>query len=97
MSQSTSRLFYAFEAVKAAIAELREAALALPNEEYTQDLPTVLVCSYEPLQKQAQFTLLGTVHHAAQTFEQAMTKPENDPFRHAFMEAMQHRLATQGD
>lgn len=93
MSQSTSRLFYAFEAVKAAIAELREASLALPDTEYSLDLPTVLVCSYEPLQKQAQFTLLGTVHHVAQTMVQAMAQPENYPFREAFMEAIEQRMA----
>ena len=97
MSHSTNRVFQAFEAVNAAIAEFHAAQEGISDEEFTQDLPSVLVCTYEPLKKQAGFTLLGTVHHVANVLVHAMDAPENLPFSHAFTDALGRYLTAQGD
>jgi hypothetical protein len=93
MSQATNRLHHAFDLLKVALAEVTEASHALPDEEYTLELPTFLVCSYEPLQQKGTFTLLGTVEHAAQAFEKALSDPGNYPFRNAIASAMARRMA----
>jgi hypothetical protein len=93
MSQATNRLHQAFDLLKVALAEVTEASHALPDDEYTLDLPTVLVCSYEPLQQKGTFTLLGTVEHAAHAFEEAFSDPENYPFRRSVAQAMGRRMA----
>jgi hypothetical protein len=96
MSQSTNRLLYAFEALNAAIAEFRDAQEAISDDEFTQDLPSVLVCSYEPLLEKSRFTLLGTVDHVARTLEGSLADPENLPFRLCFAQAIQRRAIIQG-
>lgn len=96
MSQATDQLYYAFELLETALAEIAAAQLAIPDEEFTLDLPSVLVCSYEPLQERSRFTLLGTVHHAAQALEEGLADPVNTPFRKAVIRAMVGRLASLG-
>jgi hypothetical protein len=93
MSQATNRLHQAFDLLKVALTEVKEASEALPDEEYTLDLPTVLMCTYEPLLNRGTFTLLGTVEDGALAFEKGFSDPENYPFRQALAAAMARRMA----
>jgi hypothetical protein len=93
MSQATDRLNKAFEQLQVVLAEIAAAQQAIPDEEYTLDLPTVLVSTYEPRQSKGSFVLMGTVHHAAKSFERGLHDPENYPFRDALVEAMGERVA----
>jgi len=95
MSQATDRLFQAFELLNAALDEVEAAQHGITDDEYTRDLPSVVVASYEPLQEKSRFVLLGTVDHAADSFEAGMSEPGNFPFRQAFAQAIYRRTTSQ--
>ena len=96
MSHATDRLFQAFDLLNAALDEVEAAQLGITDDEYTRDLPSVVVASYEPLQEKSRFVLLGTVDHAAETFERGMAEPGNFPFRQAFAQAIHRRKNSEG-
>ncbi len=95
MSKATDRLFQAFELLNAALDEVESAQRGITDDEYTLDLPSVVVASYEPLQEKGRFVLLGTVDHAAESFEKGMAEEQNFPFRQAFAQAIYRRTSSQ--
>jgi hypothetical protein len=95
MSKATDRLFKAFELLNVALDEVEAAQHGITDDEYTRDLPSVVVASYEPLQEKSRFVLLGTVDHAADSFEAGMAEPGNAPFRQAFAQAIYRRTNSQ--
>jgi hypothetical protein len=96
MSQSTNRVFQAFAAVNAAIAELQAAQEGISDDEITLDLPSVLLCTYEPLKHQAGFMLVGRTNHITQVLAASMDIPANLAFSSAFTDALAKQLATRG-
>jgi hypothetical protein len=95
MSQANSRLLQAQEQLKAAVAEITAAHEAIPDEDFTKDIPSVLVCIYDPVLNQGHFTLLGNVTHAAGALEEVLNDPEHYPFKMSLLDAMQDRLLSQ--
>lgn len=92
MSPINSRLLQAHEQLKAATLELVAAHEAIPDSEFTPDIPSVIICGYDPARNEGTFTMLGNVSHAAQSLEKVLADPAHSPFRDALMQAIEMRI-----